>query len=264
MSTSGSSIKIVWKIENLSSLSDITDMAHYSQAFYRWGVYWQLGIELTRLQHGTYESSRGEVTTRNETRRVIGLSTLDKRRLYVKYSLAIVNQKCEEQTRRYDMEREIWTENFTLYEAVNLTELLDPGKGFIIDDICYIKVEIFSALNILKSIRVKPETEPEPAWGNWGNFFQALIGAVIPSGDEVTQNEETTDSREKEDIPGSVETTTQAAGGSKSASDKNPGENQNTETKDEERSLSLSRLFQEQKQDIGNYFNDDSGYQRLQ
>ncbi|KAI3879180.1 hypothetical protein MKW98_028747 [Papaver atlanticum] len=259
MSTSGSSIKIVWKIESFSSLSDL---AHYSQEFYGWGVYWKLGIEPRRLQHGTYESSRGEVTTRNETQLVIGLSTLDQRRLYLKHSLAIVNQKCEEQTRKYDMEREVCTENFTFCEAMCLTELIDPEKGFIIDDICYIKVEIFSFLDILKSIRVKSEIEPEPEleadWGNWGNFFQILIGAVVPSGDEVTENEDTTDSKEKEDIPGSVETTTQAAG------DSNPEENQNTETKDEERSLSLSRWFQERKENIGNYFNDDGGYQRLQ
>ncbi|KAI3860259.1 hypothetical protein MKX03_000576 [Papaver bracteatum] len=186
-----------------------------------------------------------------------------------------------------------------------LTELIDPEKGFIIDDICYIKVEIFSFLDILKSIPLKPEIEPEADWGNWGNCFQTLIGAVVPSGGEVTENEGTTDSREmedipvsveattqaagdsksasnkktgenqktetkdekrtkeKEDIPGSVETTTQAAGGSKSASNKKTGENQNTETKDEEKSLSLYRWFQERKEDIGNYFNDDSGYQRL-
>ncbi|KAI3939750.1 hypothetical protein MKW92_042137 [Papaver armeniacum] len=118
---------------------------------------------------------------------------------------------------------------------MRLTELLHPKKGFIIDDVCYIKVEIICVMEIVKSLQVPIEEE------------------------------KTTDSREKKEIPpGSVETTTQSAGDSKSGSTKNPGDNQNTEAKDEKRKSSLCRWFQEQKGNIGKCFSDDSGYQRLQ
>ncbi|KAI3939752.1 hypothetical protein MKW92_042139 [Papaver armeniacum] len=118
-----------------------------------------------------------------------------------------------------------------------LTELLDPKNGFIVNDICYIRVEIFRATRIIKSY------QPEPV-----QHCRVTIQAL------AAKKEET----------GSVGTATQSAGNSKSPSNKNPGENQHTKTKHEKNKLSLPRWFQERKQNVGSYLNDNMGYQRLE
>ncbi|KAI3939754.1 hypothetical protein MKW92_042141 [Papaver armeniacum] len=138
MSTSGSSIKILWKIENFSSLSDL---AHYSQEFYGRGVYWTLSVEPEGL-HETFESPEGLVTFSGE-QFVIGLSPRTTGPWYVEYSLAVVNQKDKKQTIKHDKECEMSKNQITLCEAMSRKEL-NPEKGFIFDDILYIKVEITS------------------------------------------------------------------------------------------------------------------------
>ncbi|MCL7051752.1 hypothetical protein MKW94_003547 [Papaver nudicaule] len=120
-----------------------------------------------------------------------------------------------------------------------LKELLDPKKGFIIDDICYIKVEI-RAMKILKSVHVKPG-EPEPSWSRQSHFIQAhaLLGKIQAP---TTVKEDTTQSREKKEILGS-----EKSGESKSRLNKNGGEN-------EERNFALCRWFQEKKTEYQKIF----------
>ncbi|MCL7033415.1 hypothetical protein MKW94_021815 [Papaver nudicaule] len=82
--------------------------------------------------------------------------------------------------------------------------------------------------------------------------------------DAPAAKENTTQSREKKEIPGSSAETTTQSGGSKSALNKNRGENQYRKAAFEERNFSLFRWFQEQKENIGKYFKDDHDYQRLE
>ncbi|RZC64359.1 hypothetical protein C5167_008049 [Papaver somniferum] len=115
---------------------------------------------------------------------------------------------------------------------MHLTELLDPKRGFLVDDICYIKVHIIGAMKIVRTYQPKPEP------------VQALTGVTILA--LTAKNEKTGNSKEKKEKAHSVEAMIQSAGDSSiSVSNKNPGENQNTEAKDEKRSLSFSNWFQE-------------------
>ncbi|KAI3833834.1 hypothetical protein MKX03_002174 [Papaver bracteatum] len=200
--TSASPNEYVWKIENFSSLSSKT---HYSEIFSACGVNWVFSIEPKGI-HLTCKTPKGSVVTWNGTQFVIGLSPYGTGSWYIGYSLSVINQKDKEQTTKFDYEVEVPANWKTLWGAMCLTELLDPKKGFIINDVCY---------------SLRPKT-------------------------------------------GSVGTTTQSAANSKSASNKNLGEIQHTKTKHEKKNLSLPRWFQERKDNIGNYFNDNMDYQRLE
>ncbi|KAI3939751.1 hypothetical protein MKW92_042138 [Papaver armeniacum] len=137
---------------------------------------------------------------------------------------------------------------------MHLTELLDPKRGFLVDDICYIKVHIICAMKIVRTYQ--PKLEP----------VQALTGVTILAL-TAPKNEKTGHSKEKKEKAHSVEAMMiQSAGDSSmSVSNKKPGENQNTEAKDEKRrSLSFSNWFQERIEKIEKYFDrDGTRYQRL-
>ncbi|KAI3879183.1 hypothetical protein MKW98_028750 [Papaver atlanticum] len=168
MSTSASSNKYVWKIENFSSLSSKT---HYSEVFSAsCGVDWQLSID-PKGRDGTYKTLKGAVARWNGTRFVIGLAPWGTGSWYVEFSLSIINQKDRKKTRKYVAECEMRAKSSILGETMRLTELLHPKKGFIIDDVCYIKVEIICVMEIVKSLQVP------------------------------IKEEKTTDSREKKEIP---------------------------------------------------------------
>ncbi|KAI3833833.1 hypothetical protein MKX03_002173 [Papaver bracteatum] len=134
---------------------------------------------------------------------------------------------------------------------MDLTELLDPKRGFLVDDICYVKVHIICAMKIVRTYQPKPEP------------VQALTGVIIQA--LPAKNEKTGHSKEKKEKAHSVEAMIQSAADSKSsASIKNTEETHNIETKDEKRNLSLSKWFQKRIEKIEKYFDGDgTRYQRL-
>ncbi|KAI3833839.1 hypothetical protein MKX03_002179 [Papaver bracteatum] len=138
--------KYVWKIEKFSSLGSKT---HYSEIFSACGLWWTLSIEPEGL-HETFESPEGLVTFNGE-QFVIGLSPRRTGPWYVEYSLAVVNQKDKKQTIKHVKECEMSKDQITLCEAMSRKEL-NPEKGFIFDDILYIKVEIISAMKMVESL----------------------------------------------------------------------------------------------------------------
>ncbi|XP_026423591.1 uncharacterized protein LOC113319549 isoform X2 [Papaver somniferum] len=87
------------------------------------------------------------------TRLAVFLTSRDTRAWYTRFSLAIINQKNMAQTRKIDGECEFRWENDAMgfYEAMPLKELVDPRVAYVIDDTLYIKVEVLSALKIIKS-----------------------------------------------------------------------------------------------------------------
>ncbi|KAI3898219.1 hypothetical protein MKX03_017645 [Papaver bracteatum] len=138
----------VWKVENFSSLSNET---YNSEDFSAHGINWCLSIYPKGLI-GTWHTFDGPQLMKG-TQLAIFLNSRDTRAWYTRFSLAIINQKYMAQTRKIDGECEFrWVnDSMGFNEAMPLKELVDPGKGYVTDDTLYIKVEVLSALKIIKS-----------------------------------------------------------------------------------------------------------------
>ncbi|RZC54480.1 hypothetical protein C5167_013329 [Papaver somniferum] len=154
MTSSFPSSKYIWKIENFSSLKSDR---HYSDVFTAFGLKWQLSID-PKGTHVTYTSNKGRITL-NGTHLVIFLSCEEAAgSWYTHCNFAIIDQQDRAQTRNYDGEGECGTYGC---RAMLLAELLDPKKGFVMLDTCFIKVEILSAIKIIKSITEKASPAKE-------------------------------------------------------------------------------------------------------
>ncbi|MCL7046496.1 hypothetical protein MKW94_020752, partial [Papaver nudicaule] len=165
--------------------------------------------------HGTYRSQTGRDATWSGTNFIIGLQHVGTEPLYVEHGVSVINRKDKKKTRKCDSECEFRANKRIMNEAMCLAELLDPKKGFIINDILYIKVEI-CAMKIIKYTPAAP-----------------------------TPMVKTTQSTGKKEVSrSSAETTTQSEE-SKSTLNKNPGEDQETKATNGKRNFSLSRWFHE-------------------
>ncbi|KAI3943401.1 hypothetical protein MKW92_043972 [Papaver armeniacum] len=138
----------VWKVENFSSLSNET---YHSEDFSAHGVNWCLSIYPKGVL-GTYHTFDGPQLMKG-THLVIFLHSLDTSARYTRFSFAIINQKNMAHTRKLDGEGEFRGQDrgMGFYEAMPLKELVDPGKGYLVCDTLYIKVEVISTLKIIKS-----------------------------------------------------------------------------------------------------------------
>ncbi|KAI3872499.1 hypothetical protein MKX03_014599 [Papaver bracteatum] len=121
------STKFIWTIENFSSLND--KETHRSSYFVAGGCTWWIKIYPKGFngQFGMYLMSKG----------------LGNKSPYAEFSLTVFNQKNHKKTVTWDAKHVfVGAKCWGFSNMMPLSDLHDPGKGFIVEDTCILKVEI--------------------------------------------------------------------------------------------------------------------------